>query len=482
MPPAGGADRRQFYINGQWREAVDPELFTIAEAATERPLGVAAMGGPSEIDEAVLAARAALDNGPWGRSTPHERAETMRRFADSLERRGESTARLVSQQNGMIRPLSIISNAAAPVAILRSMAELAEARTFETRRPSKKGHTIVRQEPVGVVGAIVAWNYPQLLAMAKIAPALAAGCTIVLKPAPETALDAYVLGEAAEDAGLPPGVLNIVAGGVRAGEALVAHPGVDKIAFTGSTAAGQAIGEAAGRSLKRVSLELGGKSAAVVLPDADLDVFARSLDDAVFKNGGQTCTTNSRILVPHSRSREVLDVLAAYVDDLAMGDPLDDAVTLGPMVSDRHRERVRNYIRLGESEGFQLVRGGAEPPDGLMQGWFVSPTIFGGVDNSSRLAQEEIFGPVISVIPYGSEDEAVRIANDTVFGLGGVVFTEDHEHGLDIASRIRSGTMGINYFSMDMGSPFGGVKHSGIGREFGPEALDYYLEYRSIYV
>lgn len=482
MSVAGSLDRRHFFINGQWQTSVDAELITVKEAATERPLGVAAMGGPSEIDHAVEAARGALTNGPWGISTPHERATAMRRFAESLERRGGSTARLVSQQNGTITPLSLISNAAAPVAFLRAMAEVAETRSFETRRASKKGQTIVRQEPVGVVGAITAWNYPQLLAMSKIAPALAAGCTIVLKPAPETALDAYVLGEAAEEAGLPAGVINIVAGGVRAGEALVAHPDVDKIAFTGSTAAGRAIGEAAGRSLKRVSLELGGKSAAIVLPDADLDVFAKGLDDAVLKNGGQTCTTNSRILVPRGQTQEVLDVLASYVDDLVVGDPLDDAVTLGPMVSDQHRERVMSYIRLGESEGFQLIRGGSEAPDGLTRGWFVSPTIFAGVPNDSRLAQEEIFGPVISVIPYESEDEAVRMANDTPFGLGGVVFTQDFDHGLDIVSRMRSGTVGINYYSLDMGSPFGGVKSSGIGREFGPEALDHYLEYKSIYV
>ncbi|MCD2119392.1 MULTISPECIES: aldehyde dehydrogenase [Rhodococcus] len=482
MPVINSIERELFFIDGQWRKASTSDLAPVFEAATERPLGVAAMGGPEEIDAAVHAARAALQKGPWGRSTPHERAAVMRRFADSLERRGRSTAELVSRQTGMISSLSVSTSATAPVAILRSMADLIEKRTFETRRPSSMGSTIVREEPVGVVGAITAWNYPQLLAMAKIGPALAAGCTVVLKPAPETSLDAYVLAEAAEEAGLPPGVLNIVAGGVHAGKALVAHPDVDKIAFTGSTAAGQAIGEVAGRSFKRVSLELGGKSAAIVLPDADLDVFAGGLKDAVLKNGGQTCTTNSRILVPHGRSSEIIDALASYVDGLVMGDPLDESVTMGPMVSEQHRERVRSYIRLGQSEGFRTIRGGTDSPEQCPRGWFVSPTIFEGVDNRSPLAQEEIFGPVISVIPYETEEDAINMANDTPFGLGGVVFTEDTEHGLDVASRIRSGTVGVNYYSLDTGSPFGGVKNSGVGREFGPESLDFYLEYKSIYV
>ncbi|PKW15470.1 aldehyde dehydrogenase [Saccharopolyspora spinosa] len=475
-------DRPAFYIDGEWPIASGRPRHTQFEAATEEVLGVVAVGGESDIDRAVASARAALDSGPWGRTSPEERAEHLRRFADALERRGAETAELVSRENGTLKDLSLASNVIGSTALLRTLADLITSREFESVRQSRAGETIVRQGPVGVVGAISTWNYPQLAAISKVAPALAAGCTVVLKPPLETALDAYILADAAEEAGLPAGVLNIVVGDVEAGRALVAHPGVDKIAFTGSTATGQAIGEVAGRLFKRMTLELGGKSAAIVLPDADVDALLRTLDTAMFKNGGQTCSTHSRVLVHRSRREEVVDALVDSAKSFVIGDPLADGVTLGPMATERHRDRVQGYIRLGESEGARLVCGGAGRPEGITRGWFVEPTVFTDVSNESRLAQEEVFGPVIGVIAYDTEEEAIALANASPFGLAGMVFTRDEAHGLEIAGRIRAGAFGVNYFSLDAGAPFGGVKSSGIGRELGPEGLDAYLEYKSIYV
>lgn len=475
-------DRQAFYIDGQWQALGNRPRHTQFEAATEDVLGVVAVGRADDIDRAVAAAREALDNGPWGRTSPEERAEYLRRFADSLERRGAETAELVSRENGMLKDLSVATTVVGSTAMLRSLAELITSRVFESMRPSRAGETIVRQGPVGVVGAISTWNYPQLAVISKVAPALAAGCTVVVKPPLETALDAYVVADAADEAGLPPGVLNIVVGDVDAGRSLVAHPGVDMISFTGSTAAGQAIGEVAGRMLKRITLELGGKSAAIVLPDADVDALLRTADTALFKNGGQTCTTHSRVIVHRSRREEVVDALVDRAKNFVIGNPLDDGVTLGPMATEQHRDRVQSYIRIGEAEGARIACGGAERPEGITRGWFVEPTVFTDVSNASRLAQEEVFGPVIAIIDYETEDEAIALANDSHFGLAGMVVTRDEAHGLEIAGRIRAGTVGVNYYSLDTGAPFGGVKHSGIGREFGPEGLDAYLEYKSIYV
>lgn len=475
-------DRPAFYIDGQWQMAGDCPRHTQFEAATEEVLGAVAIGGDSDIDRAVASARAALDSGPWGRTIPEERAEHLRRLADALERRGAETAELVSRENGTLKDLSLASNVIGSTGMLRTLADLITTRKFQSVRPSRAGETIVRQGPVGVVGAISTWNYPQLACIAKVAPALAAGCTVVLKPPLETALDAYILADAAEEAELPAGVLNIVVGDVAAGRALVAHPGVDKIGFTGSTATGQAIGEVAGRLFKRITLELGGKSAAIVLPDADVDALLRTLDTAMFKNGGQTCSTHSRVLVHRSRHDEVVDALVDSAKNLVIGNPLADGVTLGPMATERHRDRVQGYIRLGESEGARIMCGGADRPEGITRGWFVQPTVFTDVSNESRLAQEEVFGPVIAVIDYDTEEEAIALANASPFGLAGMVLTRDEAHGLEVAGRIRTGTVGVNYYSLDVGAPFGGVKGSGIGREFGPEGLDAYLEYKSIYV
>ncbi|ROS44523.1 aldehyde dehydrogenase [Amycolatopsis thermoflava] len=473
-------NRTRFYIDGQWVAPRGTETQVALEAATERPLGVAALGTETDIDAAVRAARRAFDEGPWGRATAAERATVMRRFADALAARGGDTAVLVSRENGMPIALSNAFNGDAPAGLLRMYADLAETLPLEEVRPSPSGSTVVRRQPVGVVGAITPWNYPQVLAMMKIAPALAAGCTVVLKPSPETALDGYVLGDAAAEAGLPPGVLNIVVAGREAGAALVSHPLVDKIAFTGSTAAGRVIGAECGRLIRRCTLELGGKSAAIVLDDVDLDTFVAGLDNACFQNNGQTCTVQSRILAPRSRYDEVVEAVARYAGNVTVGDPLDPDVACGPLVSKAQLDRVLGYIDLGLRSDARLVAGGGRPA-GLSRGWFVQPTVFADVDNRERIAQEEIFGPVVTVTPYDGDDEAVRLANDSEYGLGGSVWTSDEERGLAVARRVRTGTIGVNYYLQDLGAPFGGMKSSGIGRELGPEALGNYLEFQSVY-
>ncbi len=376
--------------------------------------------------------------------------------------------------------LSSAFNGAAPAGLLQMYAALIKALPLEDVRASRLGSTIVRREPVGVVGAITPWNYPQVLAMMKIAPALAAGCTIVLKPSPETALDSYVFGDAANDAGLPPGVLNIVLAGREAGASLVTHPHVDKIAFTGSTAAGRVIGAECGRLIRRVTLELGGKSAAIFLDDGDIDTFLRGLGMASFMNTSQTCTTQSRILAPRSRYDEVVDAVATYASEMQIGNALDPAVTCGPMASEHHLQRVLGYIDVGNKSDARLVTGGRRPAS-QDRGWFVEPTVFADVDNSDQLAREEVFGPVLAVVPYDGDDEAVAIANDSNYGLGGSVWTADEQRGIDVSRRVRTGTIGVNYYDLDLGAPFGGMKDSGIGRELGPEALNNYLEYKSIY-
>jgi betaine-aldehyde dehydrogenase len=476
----GSHDREKFFIDGAWVASQGSQVHHAVEAATGDPLGVAALGTEADIDAAVRAARTALDHGPWGRTSAGERAALMRRFADALAARARATSELVTRENGMPITLSEISNGVTPVALLRMYADLVEETPLEEVRKSLSGSTIVRREPVGVVGAITPWNYPQTLAMFKIAPALAAGCTIVLKPSPETALDSYVLGEAATEANLPPGVLNIVLAGREVSQSLVTHPLVDKISFTGSTAAGRLIGAECGRLVRRCTLELGGKSAAIFCADGDIKAFLAGLDATTFRNTSQTSTTQARILAPRSRYAEVTDALAQYCRNMVIGNPLDPSTTCGPMASEAHLHRVMFYIETGKNSAARLVVGGKRP-SGIDRGWFVEPTVFVDVDNHDRLAHEEVFGPVIAVIPFDDDEDAVRIANNSNYGLAGSVWSQDEDRALGIARRVRTGTIGINYYSLDFGAPFGGMKESGIGRELGPQGLESYLEYKSIF-
>ncbi|PND58428.1 aldehyde dehydrogenase [Mycobacterium sp. ENV421] len=466
----------QIFVDGTFRKA--DQVQPVIEAATGEPLGDGASATEAEIDAAVAAARAAL--GQWQSASPDHRAELLIAFAAALESRARSTDELVSRENGMPMSLSRGANGRFPAALVRYYAQLITETPIEEIRPSMIGHTVVRREAVGVVAAIVPWNYPQALAAFKLAPALAAGCTVVLKAAPETALDALVFAQAAEEAGLPAGVLNIVPGGAAAGAYLVSHPGVDKVTFTGSTVAGRAIGEVCGRLLRPVTLELGGKSAAIILDDADLDATIKGLRNASFVNNGQTCHLSSRILAPRSRYGEVLDALVGMVGELTVGDPLDKSTDIGPLVSARQRDRVLGYIESGKASSAKLVAGGSVPAD-QPRGWFVSPTVFADVDNADRIAQEEIFGPVLAVIPYDGDDEAVALANDSEFGLAGTVWSTDDERAIEVARAVRTGTVGINDYQLDFRAPFGGVKASGIGRELGPEGLDAFFALKSIY-
>jgi betaine-aldehyde dehydrogenase len=339
---------------------------------------------------------------------------------------------------------------------------------------------IVRREAAGVVGAIVPWNVPQFVTMSKLAPALITGCTIVIKPSPETPLDGFKMAEILDEAGIPKGVVSIIPAGREVGEHLVKHPDVDKIAFTGSTAAGRRIAAICGEQLKRCTLELGGKSAAIILDDADLASTVEGLKFASLMNNGQACVAQTRILASRGRYDEVVDAVAGMVAALAVGDPHDAATEVGPLVAERQQERVEKYVALGQEEGAKVVVGGNGRPDGMEKGWYVKPTVFSNVDNSMRIAQEEIFGPVVAVIPYDDPDDAVRIANDSDYGLAGSVWTADIDAGLDIARRVRAGTYGVNQYTMDFVAPFGGFKGSGLGREFGREGIDAYVELKSI--
>jgi aldehyde dehydrogenase (NAD+) len=473
-------DRNHLFIDGRWTTPSQHTQYDTIEAASGKVLATVALGAPADIDVAVAAARAAL-RGPWGSLTNGERADMLDRFAAALKSRAKSTAELVSRENGMPISLSIGANGFSPSIMLGYYAGLIrDASGEELRQGLFGGHTVVRSEPVGVVAAITPWNYPQPLAAMKIAPALAAGCTVVLKPAPETSLDAYVFAEAALEAGLPPGVLNVVPAGRDAGVHLVAHPGVDKVAFTGSTAAGRAIGEVCGRLLRPVTLELGGKSAAIVADDADLTEFAAGLLETSLVNNGQTCHASTRILAPRSRFADVVEVVTETVRGLRIGDPLDRATDIGPLVTAAQRQRVLEYIEAGRAAGYQTTVGGGVPVD-QPHGWFVEPTVFTEVDNAAVIAQEEIFGPVLTVTPYDDEDEAVAIANDSEYGLGGTIWTADEARGLQLAARIESGTVGVNHYALELSAPFGGVKSSGLGRELGPEGLAPYLRTKSVY-
>jgi aldehyde dehydrogenase (NAD+) len=472
------------FIGGEWVRPSSSATIEVISASTEENIGSVPEAAEADVDAAVAAARRAFDDpAGWSQWEPAERAAALERLAGELDARAEEMARRVSSQNGMPISLSPLLEGGFPAIVLRYMAGVLKDASFEEERPGFLGGTnIVRREPIGVVGAIVPWNYPQTLGAFKYGAALAAGCTVVMKPSPETVLDGFLLAEAIEAAGLPGGVINIVPGGRELGAYLVEHRDVDKVAFTGSTAAGRRVAEACGRLLRPVTLELGGKSAAIILEDAELDLskIGNDLFAATLVNNGQTCYLGTRVLAPRSRYAEVVDTLAAFASSLAVGDALDPATQIGPMASQRHRDRVEGYIAKGASDGARVVTGGGRPA-GLDRGWFVEPTVFAEVDNAATIAQEEIFGPVLSVIAYSDEDDAVRIANDSDYGLGGSVWTSDPERGKAVARRVRTGTIGINRYLPDPGAPFGGVKASGIGRELGPGAVAAYQQLKSIY-
>ncbi|MGW3566119.1 aldehyde dehydrogenase [Streptomyces sp. NPDC000941] len=471
--------RREFFIGGEWAKPAGNSILKVVSPSSEEVVGEVPVSTTEDMDRAMAAARAAFDAGPWPRMTPHERADVLAGAAELFRLRSAEIADVLVDEMGVAgsqAPLQ--TGTVAPV--FDYYAEL--IRSFEFDRVVRSGDRVglVVSDPVGVVGAIVPWNAPVTLAAWKVAPALAAGCTVVLKPPPEAPLSTYILAEVLHEAGVPAGVVNVVPGDREVGEHLVTHPGTDKIAFTGSTAAGKRIMSLCGDRIKRVSLELGGKSAALVLDDADVPTVTANLFRASMHNSGQVCAAVTRILVPRSRYAEALESAAAMASSIPVGDPHDPSTVVGPLVAERQRDRVEGYIGLAAEEGFRIVAGGGRPSH-LPKGWYVEPTVLGDVDNSMRVAQEEIFGPVVCVIPHDGDDDAVRIANDTRYGLSGSVWTGDPARGLALARRLRTGGTVVNGgIPPQPLVPFGGFKESGIGRELGIEGLHQYLEPHTI--
>ena len=470
----------RLYIGGEWVEPSSSSSIEVVSPTTEEVIGRVPEAKDADIDRAVASAKDAFEHGPWPRMTPSERAAVLSKAAEAIRNDMQGIAELISNEMGSPISWGLLAQVLAPTMILDYYAGLGSTFEFDTVRDGLLGPVMVAKEPVGIVAAITPWNVPLFLAAAKLAPALLSGSTVVFKPAPETPLDANVLAEILETAGLPKGVLSVVPAGREVGEHLVNHPDVNKVSFTGSSAAGKKIGAACGANLKRFSLELGGKSAAILLDDVNLAEALPLMMPNAIMNNGEACISLTRILAPRHRYQEVTEALVDQMQAMKVGDPLDPATEVGPLVAERQRDRVENYIKIGQDEGAKVALGGGRP-EGLDRGWFVDPTVFVDVDNSMRIAQEEIFGPVLSVIPYDNDDDAVSIANDSDYGLCGGVFTADNDRGLGVARRVRTGTYMVNSSTpIDFSSPFGGYKESGMGREFGEDGLELFLEKKTI--
>jgi betaine-aldehyde dehydrogenase len=469
----------RLYIGGEWVAPATTQTIEVVSPTTEEVIARVPEATEGDVDRAVEAATAALA-GPYPQLSPAERAATLRRLSLAIQARSQEMADVITAEMGSPSSWALMGQVFSSTMVLDGWADLTETFPFEEIRPGALGPVLVRKEPVGVSAGIIPWNVPLFIVALKLGAALAAGAPMILKPSPETPLDGYILGEILDEIELPKGMVSILAAGREVGEYLVRHPGVDKVGFTGSTAAGRKVGAICGEMLKRCTLELGGKSAAIILEDADLAVSIPMLMPSSLMNNGEACIAQTRILAPRSRYGEVVDAVADAVKGHTVGDPADPSVAVGPLVAERQRERVLGYIEKGKAEGARLTVGGGRPAE-LEKGWFVEPTLFVDVENTMTIAQEEIFGPVLSIIGYDDPADAVRIANDSDYGLSGSVWTTDVEAGIDVARRVRTGTYGINAFgTLDMRNPFGGFKSSGVGRELGPEGLSAYLETKSI--
>ena len=470
----------RLYIGGQWIAPSSEDVIEVIDSATEEAFLQVAAAQPTDVDRAVTAARDAFDVGPWPRLSHAERAAYLSAIAEGIRRRSKDVTQILPRETGVLYSSSVL-RVGGVAGTFDYYAGLADDFSFEERvSPTSGGKFgLIVYEPVGVVAAIIAWNGPMGLIANKVAPALLAGCTVVLKAAPEAPGDAYLMAEIADSCGLPPGVLNVVTADREVSELLVTDPRVDKISFTGSTAVGRRIATLCGSRIGRYSLELGGKSAAVILDDMDLSQAAETLARAECSLTGQVCSSLTRIVVSRRRQNALVDALVGVFKDVKVGDPFESATEMGPLATRRQQERVLGYIQRGRDEGAVLATGGGRPA-GLGRGWFVEPTVFGNVDNASTIAREEIFGPVLSVIPADDEEDAVRIANDSIYGLNASVFTQDPDRALALARRLRTGTVGHSNFRTDMGVGFGGFKQSGVGREGGRQGLLSFLETKTI--
>jgi len=471
----------RFYINGEWVSPSGSGTFEVLDCSTEE---VAARVGKADAVDAVKAieaARRAFDNGPWPRMAVEERAHFLEKISQCLESANDDFARGWSIESGILNRIAKSRIGAFLGGAFRQYADMASTYPFVEASRSAAGQVAYKaKEPIGVVLAIVPWNGPAALTAYKVAPALLAGCTVIIKPSPEAPTSAYLFAEICEKVGLPAGVVNVLTADRDVSEAMVRHPDVDKITFTGSTMAGRHIGAAAANRMARVTLELGGKSPAVILEDYDIAAAAKTLGQSYFSYlSGQVCHSLTRILVPRSKHDLMVDALREVARTMVIGDPFDDTTTMGPLATERQRDTVEGYVAVGLAEGATLAVGGVRPSN-LKRGFFFEPTVFGNVDNRSRLAQEEIFGPVLSVIAADNDDHAVQLANDSIFGLNAAVFTNDETKAMDVARRLRAGTVGHNASRTDFSIGFGGVKQSGIGREGGVEGLDAFLESKTI--
>jgi acyl-CoA reductase-like NAD-dependent aldehyde dehydrogenase len=472
------ADR--FFIGGEWVAPATDATIDVIDSGTEEVFFTVAEAREADMSRAIDAARRAFDEGPWPRLTHAERAGYLRAMAAGIKERSDDISQIWPRQSGVLHSIARWGGFGSS-ATFEYYAGLADTFGFEEpARPTAGGEFgLIVREPVGVVGAIIPWNAPMSLISYKIAPALLAGCTVVLKSSPEAPGEGYVAAEVAEAVGLPPGVLSVITADREVSELLVRDPRVDKITFTGSTAAGRRIASLCGKRIARCTLELGGKSAAVILDDMDIATAAGTLAQAECFLSGQVCSSLTRIVVTRRRHDELLDALASSFSQVRVGDPFDERTQMGPLVASRQRDRVEGYIAKGIADGATLATGGGRPSD-LERGYFVEPTVFGNVSNSSVIAQEEIFGPVLSVIPAEDESDAIAVANDTIYGLNASVFTNDVDRARDVARQLRSGTVGHNAFRTDFGVAFGGFKQSGIGREGGTEGLLPFLETKTV--
>jgi aldehyde dehydrogenase (NAD+) len=465
----------KLYINGQWVEPAGKGMIDVINSTTEEVMGRIPEGSPEDLDRAVAAAKAAFES--WSATTVEERARFLQQISDKLNARRDEIAAIIASEVGMPLPLAKAVQAGLPPMVMGSFAKLLGEYQFE----EKIGNAQVVKEAVGVVGCITPWNFPLHQVVAKIAPALAAGCTVVLKPSEVAPLTAFLLAEITDQVGLPAGVFNLVTGyGPVVGEAIASHPDVDMVSFTGSTRAGKRVSELAAKTVKRVSLELGGKSANIILEDADLEKAISNGVGNCYFNSGQTCSALSRMLVPKSLHDEAVAIAKRVAETFSVGDPREGNYKLGPLVSSTQHGRVIDYIKKGIAEGATLVTGGTEMPEGIKKGYFVRPTVFANVRNNMTIAQEEIFGPVLSIIPYEDEEDAVRLANETLYGLSGGVWSGDPERARRVARRLRTGQVEINGGKFNPMAPFGGYKQSGNGRELGKYGMEEYLEVKAM--